>query len=41
MEAWALADIAEALGLSLATTKRRVAVADAAMPTHAPDGDDT
>lgn len=39
-EGWALADIAEALGLSLATTKRRIAAADAALPTHAADGDD-
>lgn len=38
VEAWPLADIAEALGLSLATTKRRIAVADAAMPTRTDDG---
>lgn len=41
VEAWALADIAESLGLSLATTKRRIAAADATMPTNfTAEGDD-
>lgn len=43
-EGWALADIAEALRLSLATTKRRIAAADALMPAHlgvSLDGDES
>ncbi|MFO0628431.1 MAG: hypothetical protein U0325_22855 [Polyangiales bacterium] len=41
VEAWALADIAASLGLSLATTKRRIAAADATMPGHAAGGEDS